>query len=94
MSGEDTEGRVTIQTPGENRFRPLRPNETIPLGSIVDTSAEGAQVEVITAINASGTRSRSITFSEGVFKLVQTKTGLTNAIGGRLRALRGGAPSA
>ncbi len=79
VSGDDTEGKVKIKTPGANRFRPLRANETIPLGSIVDTSAEGAQVEVITAVNKSGTRTRSIIFSAGVFRLTQTRSGITRA---------------
>lgn len=79
ISGDETKGKVKIKRPGNQDFKPLKPGETVPVGSVVDTSAEGAQVEVITATNNGGTQFRSIIFSEGVFRLAQAPSGITRA---------------
>jgi hypothetical protein len=60
-------GKVRIQTPDIDKFRPLLAGETIPVGSIVDTSQGKAR---LTSIDASG-EEQSAAFSEGIFGVGQ-----------------------
>lgn len=60
-------GKVKIKTPDIKRFRPLSEGETIPVGSLVDTS-EG-KVRLL-SVDASGTQQQA-SFSRGIFRVTQ-----------------------
>jgi hypothetical protein len=60
-------GKVRVRVPGDAKFRPLVASETIPVGSLVDTT-EGKVL--LTSINADG-EEQSAAFSEGIFRVGQ-----------------------
>ncbi len=60
-------GQVLVRRPGQKKFAPLKEGQTIPVGSVVDTTAGKAG---LTSINATGTE-QSAVFYSGRFLVAQ-----------------------
>lgn len=60
-------GKVKIQTPDAHTFRPLLEGETIPVGSVIDTSEGKAR---LTSVDAGG-EEQSANFFDGIFRVGQ-----------------------
>jgi hypothetical protein len=60
-------GKVKVKTPDTKRFRPLTDGETIPVGSLVDTSEGKVR---LASVNATG-EEQWASFSEGAFHVAQ-----------------------
>src|SRR5262249_35246137 len=67
-------GTVLVQAPGSKRFVPLVGGDVVPVGSVIDTTK--GRVRIRTALPSGSVQSSD--FFEGVFKLTQAKTGLTD----------------
>jgi Bacterial Ig domain len=84
-------GTVLVRVPG-GRFVPLDPSKPIPLGSTIDAKKGSV---LISAVLKQGGKVEQATFSDGIFKVTQTKTTtdltLTEALA---RCPRGGKASA
>ena len=63
-------GTVLVRAPG-GKFVPLDPSKPIPLGSTIDTR-DGSVL--ISALLKPGAKVERATFSDGIFKITQTKT--------------------
>jgi hypothetical protein len=65
----EPEGKVLIKIPGTNKFVELKADQQVPVGSTIDTT-KGAVT--LTSIGTDG-KPQSAVFSEGIFKVTQTK---------------------
>lgn len=64
-------GKACVTPPGGKQCRPLGPDELIPIGSVIDTTAKGSFVDLTTA-GPDGTL-QTARFYEGIFKIGQVR---------------------
>lgn len=63
------DGTVLVQRPGSNEYSPLGAEESLPVGSTVDTRSGTVRLNT----KGSGGTTQSADFRDGIFKILQTK---------------------